>query len=69
MTLSSSEAGWVVLSEADNEVMFIIWLLQRMKTSIKLPFMEKNYSMKTIFIAGNDTAMTHNKQVDISTSM
>ena len=37
MTLSSSEAKWVVLSEAVKEIMFVVKLLQSMKISVKIP--------------------------------
>ncbi len=35
--LSSSEAEWVVSSEAVKEVMFVFQLLQSMKIKVKLP--------------------------------
>ena len=37
MTLSSSEAEWVPLREAVNDVMFLIQLLRSMKILMKLP--------------------------------
>ena len=37
--LSSSEAEWMVLLETVKELMIVIQLLQRMKLSVKIPFM------------------------------
>ena len=53
MTLSSSEAEWVALSEAVKEVIFVTQLLGSMKISVKLLVMVRVDNGGAIFMASN----------------
>ena len=55
-TLSSSEAEWVALSKAVKE---------DLKISFKLPAIIRVDVVGAIFMAGNATATSHTKHVDI----
>ena len=63
--LSSSEAEYIALFEAVNEVMFVPQLQRSMKISIKLPVMVKIDNVGTIFMASNITTTSCTKQMDI----
>ena len=61
VSLSSSEAECVALSEAVKEVMFVVQLLRSMKISVKYPV-----TVRVDFIASNITTMSCTKYVNIN---
>ena len=65
MSLSSSEAEWMTLSEAIKEVMFIVKLLQTMNISVKLLVTIRVDNVGAMFMAGNVTVASYTKHVDI----
>ena len=56
----------MALFEAVKEVMFIVELLQSMKPSVKVLLTVKVDNVRSIFMAGNITATSCTKHVDIS---
>ena len=64
MSLYSSEAEYVALSEAVKEVMFIIQLLESMKVLIEYPVMLKVDNVGAIFMASNIILPCCTKHVD-----
>ena len=67
VTLSSSEAEWVALSETTKEIMFIINLLENMKIKVKLPVIVRVDNTGAIFMGSNVTTTSRTKHVDIRT--
>ena len=65
MSLSSSEAEYIALSEAVKEVMFVVQLLRSMKIAVKYSVMVKVDNVGAIFMASNITITCHTKHVDI----
>ena len=65
VTLSSSEAEWVALSEVVKGIMFMIQLLGCMKFSVKLPVMARVDIVGAIFMAHNITTTSYIKHIDI----
>ena len=65
MSLSSSEAEYIALSEAGKEVMFVDQLLGRMKVWVKYPVMVRVDNAGAIFMASNITTTCHTKHIDI----
>jgi len=66
VTLSSSEAEWVVLSEAVKEIMFVLQLLESMKIKVKLPITQVD-NVGAIFMSKNISTSNRTKHVDICT--
>ena len=66
MTLSSSEAEWVALTEVVKEDMFIFKFLQSMKISIKFLVTVRVDNKEAIVVVDNVTVTSHTKHVDIS---
>ena len=66
LSLSSSDAEYVALSEAVEELMFVIWLLGSMKILVKYSVMVRVDDVGAIFMASNTTTITHTKHMDIS---
>jgi len=67
VTLSSSEAEWIALSEAVKENMFVLQLLEIMKIKVKLPIKVQVDNTGAIFMSKNVTTMNCTKHVDVRT--
>ena len=67
MTLTSSKTELVALSEAVEEVLFMIQLLGCMKISVKLPVMVTVDNVSAIFMAVTIPSTSCSKHMDIST--
>ena len=67
VTLSSSEAEWVALSEAVKEIMFVLQLLENMKIKVKLPVTVRVDNVGAIFMSKNISTSNCTKHVDIRT--
>lgn len=67
VTLSSSEAEWVALSEAVKEIMFVVQLLESMKIKVKLPVTVRVDNVGAIFMSKNISTSSRTKHVDIRT--
>ncbi len=67
VTLSSSEAEWVALSEAIKEIMFVLQLLENMKIKVKLPVTVRVDNVGAIFMSKNISTSNRTKHVDIRT--
>ena len=65
ISLSSSEAVYPALSEAVNEVIFIMQLLRSKKIFVKHPVMVRVDNVDAILIASNITTTSCTKHVDI----
>ena len=65
VSLSSSEAEYITLSEAVKEVMFVVQHLGSMKMVVKYPVMVRVDNIGTIFMASKITTTCHTKQIDI----
>ena len=65
VTLSSTEAEWVALSEAVKEVIFLIQLCNSMKIKIQLPVEVRVDNVGAIFMSKNVTTTSRTKHVDI----
>ena len=63
--LSSSEATWIDLSEADKEVMFVIQLLGDMKILVELPFTVRVNNIGAMFMASNIATTSHTEHIGI----
>ena len=64
MTLSSSKAEWVALSECVQEIIFVIQLLRSMKVLLNLPIIVRFDNAGAIFMTSNITTMSHIKHMD-----
>ena len=65
VSLSSSEAEYIALSEAVKEVMFMVQMLGSMQIVIKYPVMVRVDNIGAILIANNVTTTCHMKHLDI----
>ena len=65
VSLSSSEAKYITLSEAVKEVMFVAQLLESIQMVVKCPVMVRVDNVGAIFMASNITTTSHTKHVDI----
>ena len=65
VSLSSSEAEYIALSEAVKQVMFVIQLLGSMKISVKYQVTIRVDNVCAIFMSSNITATCHTQHVDI----
>ena len=65
VTLSSSEAEYVVLSEAAKEIKFIYQLLQSISVKIELPITVKVDNIGAIFMSKNALTSGQTKHVDV----
>ena len=65
VSLSSSDAEHVALSEAVKEVMFVTQLLGSMKTSVKYSVMVRVDNINATFMASNITTKCGTKHIDI----
>jgi hypothetical protein len=66
VTLSSSEAEYVAMSEAGKEIRFIFYLLTSMLIEVKLPIILKCDNAGSIFMAENLSSGVRTRHVDIS---
>ena len=64
MTLSSSEAELMALSEATKEIKFVYEILTSMGIKVKLPIVCRVDNIGAIFIAENATANPKSKHID-----
>ena len=67
ITLGSSEAEWIALSEATKEIMFVLQLLKSMGIKVKLPIIVRVDNVGAIFMSKNITTSNRTKHVDIRT--
>ena len=65
MTLSSSEAEYVALSEVAKEVKFVYMVLQMLQIEVKLPIVVRVDNIGAIFMAENVTTSNRTKHVDV----
>jgi len=65
VTLSSSEAEFVVLSKAAKEIKFIIQVMLLIGIEVEMPIMVHVDNVGAIFMAENVSTSTHMKHVDI----
>ena len=65
VTLSTSEAEFVALSEVVKELKFIIQVLETMKIEVKLPITVHVDNVGAIFMATNHTSSDRTKHVDV----
>jgi len=65
VTLSSSEAKFVALSEAAKEIKFIVQVLLSIGIPVKLPVIVRIDNVGAIFLAENVTTSQRTKHIDI----
>jgi hypothetical protein len=65
VTLSSSEAEFVALSEAAKEIKFVVQVLLSMGIPVKIPIIVRVDNVGAIFMAENVTTSTRTKHVDV----
>jgi hypothetical protein len=65
VTLSSTEAEYVEMSEAVKEVKFIYHLLRDISIEVKLPIIVKNDNVGAMFMAQNSSSGVRTRHVDI----
>ena len=65
VTLSSSEAEYVALSEATKEIKFVYQLLQSIGIDIELPITVKVENIGAIFMSKNMSTSGQTKHVDV----
>ena len=65
MPLSSSDAEYIALSNAVNEVMFVIQFLRSMTILVKYPVTLRVDNIGAIFMASNITTISYTKDVNI----
>ena len=64
VTLSSSEAEYVAISEAVKEIKFIYYLLQGIGINIELPIIVKTNNICAMFMAQNSSSGVRTRHVD-----
>jgi hypothetical protein len=67
ITLSSSEAEWIALSEATKEIMFVLQLLESMHIKVELPITVRVDNIGAICMSQNVNTPSRTKHVDIHT--
>jgi hypothetical protein len=65
VTLSSSEAEFVALSEAAKEIKFVAQILMSMGIPVQLPIVVRAVNIGAIFMAENVTTSTRMRHVDV----
>jgi hypothetical protein len=65
VTLSSSEAKFVALSEAAKEIKFVVQVLLSMGIPVRIPIIVRVNNVGAIFMAQNVTTSTRTKHVDV----
>jgi hypothetical protein len=69
VTLSSSEAEYVAISEAVKEIKFIYYLLQGIGINIELPIIVKTDNIGAMFMAQNSSSGVRTRHVDTKVSL
>jgi hypothetical protein len=64
VTLSSSEAEYVAISEAVKEILFIYFLLKGIGVDVKLPIVVRCDDVEAIFMAENSSSGTRTRHID-----
>ena len=64
VTLSSSEAEYVAISEAVKEIKFIYYLLQGIGINVELPIIVKTDNIGAMFMAQNSSSGLRTRHVD-----
>ena len=67
VTLSSTEAEWIALSEVAKEVLFIAQILKCMGIKVEYPIVIRVDNTAAIFLANNVTTSQRTRHVDIRT--
>ncbi len=67
VTLSSTEAEWVALSEAVKENIFVLELLEMLNIKVKLPIIVRVNNVGAVFMSGNKTTTSLANHVNIRT--
>ena len=67
VTLSSTEAEWIALSEAVKEIIFVLQLLESLKIEVNLPITVRVDNTGAIFMAKNINTTSGTKHVDVRT--
>ena len=67
VTLSSTEAEWIALSEVAKEVLFMAQVLKSMGIKIELPIVIRVDNTAAIFLSNNVTTNQRTRHVDIRT--
>jgi len=65
VTLSSSEAEFVVLSEAAKEIKFVVQVLMSIGIPVKLPVIVRVDNVGAIFMAENVSTSQRTKHIDV----
>ena len=65
MTLSSTEAEYVSISEVCTEIMYILQILEFLKMKVELPVQIYVDNLGAIYMANNATTSSRTKHVDI----
>ena len=64
VTLSSSEAEYVAMSEAVKEIRFVYYLLESLGISVKLPIIVRIDNIGAIFMAENASSGVRTRHID-----
>jgi hypothetical protein len=67
VTLSSTEAEWIALSEVAKEVLFIAQILKSMGIKVEFPIVIRVDNTAAIFLSNNVTTNQRTRHVDIRT--
>eukprot|EP01082_Thalassiosira_pseudonana_P004207 g3736.t1 g3736 contig13:32484-34808(-) len=67
VSLSSTEAEWIALSEAVKEIKFVVNLLESMKIKVNYPIKCRVDNIGAIFMSQNVTTTSRAKHIDIRT--
>ena len=65
VTLSSTEAEYVALSEAVKEILFVLQILECMRITVTLPVIVRVDNVGAIFMSKNVTTTSRTKHVDV----
>jgi hypothetical protein len=64
VTLSSSEAEYVAMSEAEKEIRFVYYLFESLGISVKLPIIVRLDNIGAIFMAENASSGVRTRHID-----
>ena len=67
VTLSSTEAKWITLSEATKEIMIVLQLLKSLEIRVNLPITVRVDNTGAIFMSQNINTTSGTKHVDVRT--
>ena len=65
VTLSSTEAEWMALSEAVKDILFLRYLCESMHITVHYPITVRVDNLGAVFMSGNVTTSTRTKHIDI----